>query len=118
MMNKLAKFLQKFAMDYVVKYLKNNKADVIKTANAKVNLPILNEKLEVIKDDKPEIEITEEILEEHNYIVFTFDNTLDWNVIKEVFEIKEVNKLNRHLGDKGLGRIINGTRLLNKLNEL
>ena len=45
-MNKLAKFLQKFAMDYVVKYLKNNKADVIKAANAKVNLPILNEKQE------------------------------------------------------------------------
>ena len=34
-MNKLAQFLQKFAMDYVVK-----------TANAKVNLPILNEKQE------------------------------------------------------------------------
>ena len=46
MMNKLAQFLQKFAMDYVVKYLKNNKADVIKTSNAKVNLPILNEKQE------------------------------------------------------------------------
>ena len=45
-MNKLAKFLQKFAMDYVIKYLKNNKAEVIKTANAKVNLPILNEKQE------------------------------------------------------------------------
>ena len=39
-------FLQKFAMDYVVKYLKNNKADVIKSVNAKVNLPILNEKQE------------------------------------------------------------------------
>ena len=46
MMIKIAQFLQKFAMDYVVKYLKNNKADVIKTANAKVNLPILNEKQE------------------------------------------------------------------------
>ena len=45
-MNKLAMFLQKFAMDYVVKYLKNNKADVIKSVNAKVNLPILNEKQE------------------------------------------------------------------------
>ena len=45
-MNKLAQFLQKFALDYVVKYLKNNKAEVIKTANAKVNLPILNEKRE------------------------------------------------------------------------
>ena len=45
-MNKLGQFLQKFALDYVVKYLKNNKAQVIKAANAKVNLPILNEKQE------------------------------------------------------------------------
>ena len=45
-MNKLAMFLQKFALDYVIKYLKNNKAEVIKSANAKVNLPILNEKQE------------------------------------------------------------------------
>ena len=45
-MNKLAMFLQKFALDYVVKYLKNNKAEVIKSANAKVNLPILSEKQE------------------------------------------------------------------------
>ena len=33
-------------MDYVIKYLKSNKAEVIRTANAKVNLPILNEKQE------------------------------------------------------------------------
>ena len=45
-MNKLAQFLQKFALDYVVKYLKNNKQEVIRTANVKVNLPILNEKQE------------------------------------------------------------------------
>ena len=45
-MNKLAIFLQKFALEYVAKYLKNNKKDVIRAANAKVNLPILNEKQE------------------------------------------------------------------------
>ena len=45
-MNKLGQFLQKFALDYVVKYLINNKAEVIKSANKKVNLPILNEKQE------------------------------------------------------------------------
>ena len=45
-MNKLAMFLQRFALDYVIKYLKNNKADVIKSANERVNLPILNEKQE------------------------------------------------------------------------
>ena len=39
-------FLQKFALDYVIKYLKNNKEVVIESANKKVNLPILNEKQE------------------------------------------------------------------------
>ena len=45
-MNKLGLFLQKFALDYVIKYLKNNKEAVITAANAKINLPILNEKQE------------------------------------------------------------------------
>ena len=45
-MNKFRLFLEKVALDYVVKYLKNNKADVIKKVNVKVNLPILNEKQE------------------------------------------------------------------------
>jgi hypothetical protein len=45
-MKKLGQFLQNFAMDYVMKYLKNNKADVIKAANKKINLPILDEKQE------------------------------------------------------------------------
>ena len=45
-MNKLSQFLQKFALDYVVKYLKGIKVEVIKSVNAKVNLPILNEQQE------------------------------------------------------------------------
>jgi hypothetical protein len=45
-MNKLGLFLQKFALDYVIKYLKNNKTEVIKKANAKINLAILNERQE------------------------------------------------------------------------
>ena len=46
MMKKLKQFLENFALDYVIKYLQNNKADVIKTANSKLDLPILNEKQE------------------------------------------------------------------------
>ena len=45
-MGKLGAFLQKFALEYVIKYLKSHKDEVITTANAKVNLPILNEKQE------------------------------------------------------------------------
>ena len=51
-MNKLKQFLENFALDYVLKYLQNNKADVIKTANSKLDLPILNEKQE--KDENQE----------------------------------------------------------------
>ena len=83
-----------------------------------LDIPVLNERLEIEKENDPELKITEEILEEHNYLVFTFDNTLDWNVIKEIFEIKEVNKLNRHLKDKGLGRVISGIKLIKKLNGI
>ncbi len=46
MNNKLALFLKKFAIDYVIKCLESNKAEVIKAANKEVNLPILNEKQE------------------------------------------------------------------------
>tara|TARA_R100000808_G_scaffold19141_2_gene41677 strand:+ start:3799 stop:3996 length:198 start_codon:yes stop_codon:yes gene_type:complete len=45
-MNKLATFLKNFAIDYVVRYLQDNKKEVIKVANKEVNLPILNEKQE------------------------------------------------------------------------
>ena len=64
-MNKLIEFLKKFALDYLkknpniaidymIKHLKNNKAEVIKSANAKVNLPILNENdhIEYISSEK------------------------------------------------------------------
>ena len=33
MMNKLAKFLQKFAMDYVIKYLKNNPKEILSASS-------------------------------------------------------------------------------------
>ena len=45
-MNKLGLFLKNFAIDYVIKYLQSNKAEVIKAANKEVILPILNEKQE------------------------------------------------------------------------
>jgi len=45
-MNKLVAFLQKFALSYVKKYLRDNKSEVISKANAKINLPILSESQE------------------------------------------------------------------------
>lgn len=85
-----------------------------------VDVPIINEKLEVIGDEKPEIEITEEILEEHNYIVFTFDNQLDWQVAKDILKIDTVAKggYTDTYMQKGVGRVKKGKFLLELLNGL
>jgi len=82
-----------------------------------VDLPILDERLEVISGEQPEIEITEEVLEEHNYIVFTFDNKLDWQVVKDIFDIKTVYKKNKAFERLGVGRVRKGTELIEKLNK-
>lgn len=84
-----------------------------------LELPILNEKLQVEKYAEPEIEVTEEILEEHNYIVFTFDNQLDWQVAKEMFDIKTVAKpgYTETYMQKGVGRVKNGRNLIDLFNS-
>ena len=68
-----------------------------------------NEKEEVIE---PEIEITEELFESHNYIMLYFDNELDWQTAKDVFELKTVKRKNQRIGDKGLGRVVKGKDIL------
>ena len=64
---------------------------------------------------EPEIEITEELFESHNYIMLYFDNELDWQTAKEVFELKTVKRKNLRIGDKGLGRVVEGKTVLKKL---
>ena len=45
-MNKLMNFLKGFAIDYVIKYLIDNKEEVVTKLNKEINLPILSEKQE------------------------------------------------------------------------
>ena len=45
-MTKLTNFLKNFAIDYVIKYLTDNKDEVVKKLNKDINVPILNEKQE------------------------------------------------------------------------
>ena len=45
-MKKLTNFLKNFAIDYVIKYLTDNKDEVVKKLNKEINVPILNEKQE------------------------------------------------------------------------
>jgi hypothetical protein len=84
-----------------------------------LDVPILNESLQPIKGSDPEIEITEEILEEHNYVVFTFDNKLDWQVVKETFGINTVAKpgFTETYQQKGIGRVQSGKKLLDLISK-
>ena len=45
-MKKLTNFLKGFAIDYVIKYLTNNKDEVVSKLNKEIDLPILSEKQE------------------------------------------------------------------------
>lgn len=68
-------------------------------------------------EEEGEIEFSEEILLTHNYIVLYFDNDFDWEVAKDRFGLKEVRDLiPRKSQPTGIGRVIDGKRVLEWLN--
>ena len=45
-MKKLTNFLKNFAIDYVIKYLTDNKDEVVKKMNKELDIPVLTESQE------------------------------------------------------------------------
>lgn len=70
-------------------------------------------------EEKPEVEFTEELNEESNYLVLYFDNSIDWLQAQSVFDLKPVKALDSKEGFKrvGMGRVINGTEFIRKVME-
>ena len=60
---------------------------------------------------------TEEILEEHQYVVLYFDNKMDWQMAQDKFGIDTKNALDSKPGYEraGIGRVIKGSEILEKL---
>lgn len=81
-----------------------------------LNLPIDLEAIKETKDipDIGEIEFSEELLLEHNYIVLYFDNAMDWEVAQEVYGLNKVKS--KDSSDKtkkiGIGRVLNGKNFI------
>lgn len=75
------------------------------------------EKSEINSKYDAEIEFTQELLEEHNYLVLYFDNIMDWQVAKDKFNVKPKQALASREGfeKKGTGRVINGADVLGML---
>lgn len=65
-------------------------------------------------DDSKEEEFTSEILEENNYMLFTFSNSVDWLAVSDFFGLKSVHAKHVLKGykRKGVGRVLNGDKLL------
>lgn len=77
----------------------------------------IEEEEEKAEEEKPEIEFTTELLEEYQYVVLYFDNTLDWVRAKSVLGLDTVKAL-RSKGNyerTGTRRIIKGNDIIDRL---
>lgn len=79
----------------------------------------LDEILENLEVEKPEVEFSEFIGEEHNYIVLLFDNDIDWLSAQEHFSIKSKCSpdTNGKIWSKGIGRVINGAKYIEEITK-
>lgn len=72
-------------------------------------------------DNKPEgagdVEFSEFIGEENNYIVLVFRNEIDWLNAKQHFNLKTVysTRANGNIWSKGIGRVVDGGKYLTKM---
>lgn len=72
---------------------------------------------------EPEIEFTEILGEEHNYIVLYFDNDVDWLQAETLFDISEKKlpstrkdgKITKSMQRKSIGRVLNGRKAIDKI---
>ena len=79
----------------------------------------MQEELEKAEDEEPDLEFTEELFEEHNYVVLYFDNTVDWQTACEKFNIETKQALDSRAGyvRSGIGRVMRGADVLKLLKD-
>lgn len=77
------------------------------------------------KKEEKEVEFSEILLEEHNYIVLYFDNEIDWLQAESLFDIKKVKcgatrrdgKIKGNMKRIGVGRVLKGREAIEKILE-
>ena len=73
-----------------------------------------------------DVEFSEVIGEEHNYIVLYFDNDIDWLQAQSLFDIKPVKcgstrkdkEIKENMNRIGIGRVLKGSEAINKILEV
>jgi len=67
-------------------------------------------------EEPPEVEFSQELLLEHNYVVLYFDDPMDWQVATEKFGLKTVRDLiPRKSQPTGIGRVLRGAEWLERI---
>lgn len=73
----------------------------------------IQKRIEKEQKEQGQVPFTEELMLSHNYIVLYFDNDFDWEVAQDKFGLRQVKDLIPRKGQpKGIGRVINGKRIL------
>jgi len=69
-------------------------------------------------DNNKDEEFSSEVLEENNYLVFTFNNSVDWLAVSDFFKLKSVlaKDSKTDYKRKGVGRVLDGSALLDLIN--
>ena len=83
-----------------------------------LDVPENLDEIKATKDipDKGEMEFSDELLLEHNYVVLYFDNQLDWEVACDKLGLKKVKTRTPSKSSKiGLGRVINGSDFIKRI---
>jgi len=66
-----------------------------------------------------DVEFTDEILNENNYVVFKFNKGMDFNVVENFLELKTTLALDSKKGYRrgGVGRVVDGSKLLKLIED-
>lgn len=83
------------------------------------NMSALSRMVGMGNGDHPEIEFTEELREEHNYVVLYFDNEVDWLNLLSLYPLKSVYAKDSKPGfcKMGIGRVVRGVDFLEALKN-
>ena len=111
--------------DFDIKMLNRELEDIININMEDFGFEKILEEIEE-ENEKPEIEFSEVLGEEHNYIVLYFDNEVDWLQAESLFDIKPVKcgstrkdgQINKKMERVGVGRVLNGAEAINKIMEM
>ena len=81
------------------------------------------EKTEIVEDETPEVEFSEILGEENNYLVLQFKTDIDWLNAQSIFGLETVKsystrkdgKVAKNMERKGVARVLDGAKVLNEL---